>query len=317
MCRMTSDALLAEQFLEAMAGEFGAAQGTLAVYEDGLNLYFRWLAIAGKNVRSVAYDDVLAFIGWISGQDYAEATILNRVSIVRSFYRFLCEDGIITSNPTALIDRQKRRRNLPHVLSTDEVDRLLGHVAARAADTTATPFQQASLARRAAMLEILYASGMRVSEAVRVPAAMLARNERFLIMTGKGAKDRVVPLHERAIEACRLWRRRAGDYGVQSPRWLFHSVRSGDKALTTRAVHMDIQAAAREAGLPRPEIVSPHILRHCFATHLLSNGADLRAIQMLLGHASLGTTEIYTHVDKGRAMRMVFDLHPLNDSGDL
>lgn len=307
---------MAEQFLEALAGERGAAAGTLTTYEDGLNLYLGWLAGSGRSVKSATYDDIVAFVRWVSERDYAEATVLNRISIVRSFHRFLCEDGITPGNPTSLLDRQVRRRTLPHVLSSEEVDRLLDHASDRAADESISAFQQASLARRAAILEVLYASGMRVSEAVSMPASVLGRNERYLAVTGKGNKDRIVPLHDRAIEACRLWRRRAGDYGVQSPRWLFHSVRAGEKALTTRAVHMDIQAAAREAGLPRPEIVSPHILRHSFATHLLSNGADLRAIQIMLGHASLGTTEIYTHVDQGRATRMVFDLHPLSETSD-
>ena len=167
--------------------------------------------------------------------------------------------------------------------------------------------------RRAALFEVLYASGMRVSEAVNLPAKAIASGARSMIVTGKGGKDRLVPLHDRAIEAIAFWRRLAAAYGSQSEKWVFHSVRNGATALTRQSALAEIKEAAVAAGIPNPDRVSPHKLRHAFASHLLSNGANLREIQEMLGHADLGTTEIYLHTDMSRTAAMVRDLHPLND----
>ncbi|TKB08697.1 MAG: integrase, partial [Mesorhizobium sp.] len=166
-------------------------------------------------------------------------------------------------------------------------------------------------ARRAALFEALYSSGMRITEAVRLPASVLANNGKMFNIRGKGDKERMVPLGSRAVEAMRLWRSLAAEYGVVSPKWLFHSVRDGSKPTSRSAAFRDVRETAEMAGLARPDEVSPHVLRHAFATHLLSNGADLRAIQTLLGHEDIGTTEIYTHVDQRRSIDMVIRLHPL------
>lgn len=310
---MVSDRLLAEAFIDAVSGERIASENTVETYRDALELFLGWLDERKLRLRDVRHEDIVSYAGWLDSR-YAEATVLNRLSVMRGLFRFLTAEGRLDADPTVHMQPAKQERPLPHVLSQDEVERLLAHVGLAAADTSASPFMQASLARRAAVIEVLYASGMRVSEAVFLPGNALARNERYLLVSGKGGKERVVPLHARAVEATRLWRSRAAAYGVASSRWLFHSVRNGARPLTRQAVYKDIRQAAAEAGIEPSGRVTPHVLRHCFATHLLSNGADLRAIQMLLGHADLGTTEIYTHVDRDRAIRMVQDLHPLSEA---
>jgi len=307
---MATDRLMVEAFLDAVAGERVASENTVETYEDALGLFLGWLEGRRLRLRDVSYDDIVSYAGWL-GSRYAEATVMNRLSVMRGLFRFLAAEGMIPSDPTIHMQPVRQGRPLPYVLSLEDVERLLTHVARAAADTSASPFMQASLARRAAVIEVLYASGMRVSEAVALPATVLARNERYLLVSGKGGKERIVPLHEKAIEAARLWRSRAAAYGVASRKWLFHSVRDGARPLTRQAAYKDIQQAAAEAGVRHADKVTPHVLRHCFATHLLSNGADLRAIQILLGHADLGTTEIYTHVEQSRAFAMVNDLHPL------
>lgn len=310
---VVADRILAESFLEAMAGEVGAASNTLDTYSDGIDLFLGWLSSRKVSLSSVRYEDVLAYIGFLDGCGYAEATVANRISIIRSLFRFLVGDEVVERDPTSMMDPMKRRRGLPEVLTVGEVDRLITMANAQAADTSPSLFQKASMARRAALFETLYATGMRVSETIRLPANVLRRNERMLSVVGKGGKERLVPLHDAARQALRLWRSRAEEYGSASGRWLFHSVRDGNSPLTRQAAYADIKAAAADAGIARPQRVSPHVLRHAFATHLLGNGADLRAIQLLLGHADLGTTEIYTHVDMKRAHAMVRDLHPLTD----
>lgn len=311
---MISDSLFVERFVEALASERNSADNTIVTYQDALDVFLGWLNSRGDTLSVVDHTIVVQYARWLGSRGYAEATILNRLSVVRSFFRFLASEGMIAKDPTTLMEPAKQTKPLPYVLSQNDVSLLLSHVSDAAADEHASAFIQASLARRAAIIEILYASGMRVSEAVTVPSTALLRNDRFLMIRGKGGKDRIVPLHDKAVEAARLWRSRAAAYGSASPKWLFHSVRNGLKPLTRQAVYQDIQQAAVGAGLSRPELVTPHVLRHCFATHLLSNGADLRAIQILLGHADLGTTERYTHVDQSRSMQMVRDLHPLSNS---
>jgi integrase/recombinase XerD len=170
------------------------------------------------------------------------------------------------------------------------------------------------ITRRAALFETLYASGMRISEALSLPSDAARPGTRMLMVRGKGDKQRLVPLHERAIEAIAHWQKLAVVYSGGKPtQWLFHSVRNGTKALTRQAALLEIKEAAVAAGLASPERVSPHVLRHAFATHMHSGGTDLRVLQELLGHAGIETTQIYTHLDTSRLHQMVGDLHPLNE----
>ena len=183
-----------------------------------------------------------------------------------------------------------------------------------AAEASVGLYRQAGYARRAALFETLYASGMRISEALSLPSDAARPGTRMLLVRGKGDKQRLVPLHPRAIEAITHWQRLAAAYcgGVPSP-WLFHSVRNGAKALTRQAALLEIKEAAVAAGLPTPDRVSPHVLRHAFATHMHAGGTDLRVLQELLGHAGIETPQIYTPLDPSRLHQMVRDLHPLNE----
>jgi integrase/recombinase XerD len=235
------------------------------------------------------------------------------MEVVRTLHRFLLAEGFSLQDPTRDVASMKRSSPLPYTPTAEEVDRLLEAAHAQAADPSFGLYRQAGHARRAALLEVLYASGMRISEALSLPATAVQPHTKALTIIGKGGKERLVALHARAIEAVELWRRLAREQGSASDQWLFHAMRNGSKPLTRQAALLEIKESARSAGLPHPDRLSPHKLRHAFASHLLANGADLRVIQEMLGHADLGSTEIYTHVDVSRSAAMVRDLHPLND----
>jgi integrase/recombinase XerD len=233
--------------------------------------------------------------------------------VVRGLHRFLIAEELGTTDPTATMPALRRPRKLPFVLSLAETEALLETAHALAADPSPGLYRQAGYARRAALFETLYASGMRISEALSLPSDAARPGTRMLLVRGKGDKQRLVPLHARAIEALAHWQKLAAAYsgGTPSP-WLFHSVRNGTKALTRQAALLEIKEAAVAAGLSNPERVSPHVLRHAFATHMHAGGTDLRVLQELLGHAGIETTQIYTHLDTSRLHHMVRDLHPLN-----
>lgn len=307
---MSNDRLLAEAWLEALAVGT-AADGTIETYQDDLDCYLGWLSSAGLRLSGVTFACLVGYFGHLSAKGYAEATIAHRRAVVRTLHAWLFAEGHAEGNPAALLDPLRRSRNVPFVLSIDETGRFLDTAHALAADGSLGLYRRAAYARRAALFEALYSSGMRITEAVRLPASVLANNGKMFNIRGKGDKERMVPLGSRAIEAMRLWRSLAAEYGVVSPKWLFHSVRDGTKPTSRSAAFRDVRETAEMAGLARPDEVSPHVLRHAFATHLLSNGADLRAIQTLLGHEDIGTTEIYTHVDQRRSIDMVMRLHPL------
>jgi integrase/recombinase XerD len=310
---MNENHTLGALWLDALSAEKGASRNTLKAYADGLRCYLSWLEERGLRLAEVRTNDVLTYIGDLDGRGYAEATVRHRRTVASSLHRFLLAEGYAAADPTFRFEPAKRLQKLPFVLSMEEVDRLIDTAHAFAADGSEGLFKQTGLARRAALFETLYASGMRVSEAITLPASAVKPGTRTLTITGKGGKDRLVPLHDRAVEAIMNWRKLAQDYGTSSDKWLFHSVRDGTKHTTRQTVHKEIKEAAVAAGLRNPGKVSPHVLRHAFATHMLSNGADLRVLQELLGHAGIETTEIYTHLDTSRLHQMVRDLHPLNE----
>lgn len=304
---------LGELWLEAMAAERGAADATLQAYGIDLDCYFRFLAARGLFVAEVPKEVVSEYLGYLNSIGYADTTVEGRRAVIRALHRFLLSEQIATDDPTTEMAPMRRRQRLPTVLSVADVNRLLDIAHGLADDASVGLFKRAGYARRVALLETLYASGMRVSEAVSLPARAARTKVAHLLIRGKGDKERIVPLNPKALEAILRWRRLSAEYGTNSGTWLFHSVRDGKKHLSSRAAEIEIKEAAIAAGLPRSDLVTPHVLRHAFATHLLANGADLRVIQTLLGHADLGTTEIYTHVELSRAKSMVIDLHPLND----
>jgi len=237
-----------------------------------------------------------------------------RITVARGLHKFLIAEELGSCDPTNNLSTMRRPRKLPFVLSITETEALLETAHALAADPSVGLYRQAGYARRAALFETLYASGMRISEALSLPSDAAPPGTRMLLVRGKGDKQRLVPLHDRAIAAIAQWQKLASVYSGGKPsQWLFHSVRNGSKALTRQAGLLEIKEAAVAAGLSSPERVSPHVLRHAFATHMHSGGTDLRVLQELLGHAGIETTQIYTHLDTSRLHQMVRDLHPLNE----
>lgn len=302
-----------ELWLEASAAERGTANSSLEAYRTSARCWAEFLARRGRRIDEASRSDFTEYLGYLDAKHFSEATIAHRRTVVRSLHRFLMAEEMAEIDPTSLLAPMKRPMRLPIVLSMAEVDRLVETSHAQARDESVGLYRQAGYARRAALFEVLYASGMRVSEAVNLPAKAIASGANSMIVTGKGGKDRLVPLHDRAIEAVRFWRTLAAAYGSKSEDWVFHSVRNGRTALTRQSALAEIKEAAVAAGIPNPDRVSPHKLRHAFASHLLSNGANLREIQEMLGHADLGTTEVYLHTDMSRTAAMVRDLHPLGD----
>ncbi|WP_445503373.1 tyrosine recombinase [Microvirga sp. G4-2] len=311
---MRSNRRLAQLWLDALATELGASAGTIDTYTDDLNCYLAWLDENSLGLNDVGLEQVRDYIADLDQRGYAGSTVARRITVVRGLHRFLITEELGSRDPTSTMSAMRRPRKMPFVLSIAETEALLETAHKLAADPSMGLYRQAGYARRAALFETLYASGMRISEALSLPSDAAPPGTRMLLVRGKGDKQRLVPLHDRAIEAIAQWQKLAAAYsgGAPSP-WLFHSVRNGTKALTRQAALLEIKEAAVAAGLASPERVSPHVLRHAFATHMHSGGTDLRVLQELLGHAGIETTQIYTHLDISRLHQMVRDLHPLND----
>jgi integrase/recombinase XerD len=310
---MRANCRLAQLWLDALATELGAAVGTIESYTDDLNVYLAWLDECSLGLEDVTLKRVQDYIADLHRRGYAGSTVARRITVVRGLHRFLIAEELGSTNPTTTMIAMRWLRKLPFVLSIDETEALLETAHTLAADSSAGLYRQAGYARRAALFETLYATGMRISEALSLPSDAARPGTPMLLVRGKGDKQRLVPLHPQAIEAIAHWQKLASAYsgGAPSP-WLFHSVRNGSKALTRQAALLEIKEAALAAGLARRDRVSPHVLRHAFATHLHAGGTDLRVLQELLGHAGIETTQIYTHLDTSRLHQMVRDLHPLN-----
>lgn len=296
-------------FLEAQAAESGAAENTLLGYGRDLKAFADWLERSGNDIATADRNAVEAYLTDCDLQGLSQATRARRLSAIRQIYRFAFEEGWRSDNPAIEIRGPGRAKRLPKTLSMDEVTALL--TAARThgrADTDRV--------RNTCLMELLYATGMRVSELVSLPLAAAKGDPRMLMVRGKGGKERMVPLSAPAREAMAVWlkireeQEDARPRGTPPSRQLFPS-RSAQGHLTRHRFYILIKEIAIEAGVS-PEKVTPHTLRHAFATHLLENGADLRAIQTLLGHADLATTEIYTHVLEHRLRELVETHHPLN-----
>ncbi|HUF86237.1 MAG TPA: tyrosine recombinase [Thermohalobaculum sp.] len=298
-----------DAFLEALAAERGAAANTLAAYRRDLADFSAWLGRNGARLGAARRAEIEAYLGALEAAGLSPATRARRLSAIRQLYRFVLSEGWRADDPAVRIAGPRPLRRLPGTLSVDDVDRLLEAVRGR-------PGGQAKRVRLACLVELIYATGLRVSELVSLPAAAVRGNPRMLLVRGKGGRERMVPLSEPAREALAAWlrlrdaaeagRREAG--GRPSP-WLFPS-RGRQGHLTRIAFWQALKGLAAAAGL-EPARLSPHTLRHAFATHLLANGADLRVIQLLLGHADISTTEIYTHVLDARLKALVLEKHPL------
>ena len=304
-------------FLDMQAVERGAGANTLDAYRRDLTDLAEFLA-----PRALAAADTGAIRDWLadlSARGYKATTVARRLSAVRQFFRFLYAEGHRGDDPAAVLEGPRRGRPLPKVLTVEEVSTLIETAHVRAAEAPAAEGEAAGKARAeplkrrrtAAMVELLYASGLRISELVSMPAAAARARGDAILVTGKGRNERLVPLSDpaRAAMAAYLDARKAA--GLEASRWLFPS--SGESGYVTRQqAARDLKELALAAGLD-PAKLSPHVLRHAFASHLLAHGADLRVVQTLLGHADVSTTQIYTHVLDERLKSMVRDLHPLGD----
>ncbi len=309
-----SDARFTALFLDMLAAERGAEKNTLAAYGRDLADFTTYLAAAGRSVATAATDDLRAYLGELTRRGLRPTTVARRLSAIRQLYRFLYAEGRRKDDPAAVLEGPKRARALPKTLTLAEVDRLL-RVAGQS-DPAAPLSVRLRATRLACLVELLYATGLRVSELVALPASAARRDARVIIVRGKGNKERLVPLNNAAKRAMAEYlalmaeARGADDAGAGS-KWLFPSF--GDSGhLTRQHFARELKALAAAAGL-RAAQLSPHVLRHAFASHLLHNGADLRVVQTLLGHADISTTQIYTHVLEERLKSLVRDLHPLAD----
>jgi integrase/recombinase XerD len=314
--RQSSDNRHVESFLEMLVAERGAAANTYDAYGRDLKDFAGFLARRGRAVHRAGVADLRAYLGHLTDAGLAPRSAARRLSTLRQFHRFLFGEGLRADDPTAGLDSPRQGRALPKVLSEAEVEGLLAAARARPG---------AEGVRLTALLELLYATGLRVSELVELPAAATARDPRVLIVKGKGGKERMIPLSEPARDALKAHRmaelgKSGGGAGAEAQgtrtaraaKWLFPS-RGAAGHLTRQRVAQLLKELAVAAGID-PAKVSPHVLRHAFASHLLDHGADLRAVQKMLGHADISTTQIYTHVLDARLKALVRDHHPLSNA---
>jgi integrase/recombinase XerD len=291
-----------DAFLEMMAAERGASRHTLDAYRRDLADFRGFLARRGRALPAATGDDVRAYLAGLADAGLLPSTAARRLAAIRQYFRFLCLEGGRADDPTTHVDTPKRGRSLPKLLGEDEIEALIAAAQARSGPEGL---------RLLALLELFYATGLRVSELAGLPLAALSPDRTVLVVRGKGGKERMVPIGGAAREALAAWLG-VRPFVVADPsrqRWLFPSrARSGH--LTRQRVAQLLKALAPEAGLD-PGRISPHVLRHAFASHLVANGADLRAVQAMLGHADIATTQIYTHVQTERLAAVVARHHPL------
>lgn len=309
---MSDDQHLVAAFLEMMTAEKGAAANTLDAYRRDLADFTAFLERSNVAIAQARRADISRYMQALSVAGLKPASRSRRLSAVRQLYKFLEADGAVGESPTDGISAPGKTRALPKTLSVDEVDRLIATAAQTIEGQSGRDLVRA--VRHHCLLEMLYATGMRVSELVSLPRSVLKGDPRLLTIRGKGGRERLVPLNSgaRAALARYLSLGSAPEDGVApmiTTRHLFPS-RSGGGHLTRQRFAQDLKETALRAGLD-PERVSPHVLRHAFASHLLDRGADLRSVQSLLGHADISTTEIYTHVLEERLKRLVTEHHPL------
>jgi integrase/recombinase XerD len=297
-------------FLDMLAAERGAGRNTLEAYTRDLDDLADHLAEKGTTIAAATTADLRAYLAALARRGFKASSVARRLSAVRQLFRFLYAEGHRREDPAAVIEGPKRGRPLPKVLSIGEVDRLLATAHAGATDAARSDAERLRALRLACLLEVLYATGLRVSELIALPASAARRDERMLVVRGKGDKERLVPLNQAAKTAMRAYLDALAktDRDATS-KWLFPSFGASGH-ITRQHAALELKGLASAAGIGAAR-VSPHVLRHAFASHLLQNGADLRVVQTLLGHADISTTQIYTHVLDERLKSLVRDLHPL------
>lgn len=302
-----------EAFLEMMIAERGAADNTIESYQRDLTEVSNFLSDRRTSLNKATSDDIKAYLKQMSDEGYAASSQSRHLSSMKQFYRFLHDEGILDDDPTGIIDAPKSGLKLPKTLSEDEVGQLLD-LAEAEAKTAKGDKDLISKTRFRALLELLYATGMRVSELVALPIGVLKRDEPFLIIKGKGNKERLVPISQAAKSAladylAAMEAYQAKQKNPEETPFLFPA-NSKTGYLARQVFARELKSIAAQAQID-VEKVSPHVLRHAFASHLLSNGADLRAVQELLGHSDISTTQIYTHVLDERLKKLVNEHHPL------
>lgn len=289
-----SDRALIDRFLEMMAAERGVARNTIFAYRSDLAAASEILSGKLASADAVMLADLAS--QWSS---LANSSVARKASALRRFYGFLHEEGFRKDDPSPALPKPAQARTLPKILDRDEVDRLFQSIETRLAKPEPVPTDY----RLAALIELLYGSGLRASELVALPRTSVIADRPFIIVTGKGSKERLVPISDRARHAVDIWQA----FVPKEARYLFPS-RTGH--ISRVRLFQIIKALAAASDID-PARVSPHVLRHAFATHLLAGGANLRALQAMLGHADIATTQIYTHVDSSRLVELVNKRHPL------
>lgn len=292
-------------FLEMMSAERGAAKNTIDAYRRDLSDYAGFVARRHQTLLDCDRATLTGYLESLAAQGLSAASSARRLSAIRQFHKFLCADAMRADDPTRIVPSPKSGRPLPKVLSIAEVDRLLSMAETEANDAT-TPEQQAASLRLYVLLELLYATGLRVSELVSLRRSAVMRDTSYLTVVGKGSKERIVPLNDRTRDAIKA-------YLPSLPPGPFLFPAGGAEGYLSRQVFArDLKGLAARAGISSTRI-APHVLRHAFASHLLAGGADLRVVQMLLGHADISTTQIYTHVLDEKLRDLVETHHPLAD----
>lgn len=313
--RPTTDAKLTTLFLDMLAAEQGAGGNTLDAYRRDLEDLSSFLGGRKSGFAAASTDDLRAFLADLDTRGFKSASVARRLSAIRHLYRFMLNERMRTDDPAAILSGPKRGRGLPKVLSIADVDRLLAKAKELADAADGSPLQTLRGKRLACLLEVLYATGLRVSELVSLPLSAARRDARMIAVRGKGDKERLVPLNDASKQSMADYlaaldqSRKTKASGAAPSKWLFPSFGESGH-LSRQHFARELKDLAIAAGLA-PRLVSPHVLRHAFASHLLHNGADLRIVQTLLGHTDISTTQIYTHVVEERLKSLVRDLHPL------
>jgi integrase/recombinase XerD len=297
-------ARLIEMFLDMMSAERGASQNTLSAYRSDLVSFSEYVAGQGGDLAHATREHIRCYLARLSRRQVKSSSQLRKLSALRRFYGFLYGEGIRRDDPSGALDAPKISRPLPKILSAKEIDRLL--VAARATDS-----RDADAIRLTFIVEILYSSGLRISELVALHLTSVRTRDKFLLVRGKGGRERLVPLGAPARNALKAYLAvRSTFLPAGEPSSFLFPSRAREGHLTRRRCHQLLKALAAKAGID-PSRLSPHVLRHAFATHMVEGGADLRSVQTLLGHADIATTQIYTHVARNRLKRTVESAHPL------
>jgi len=311
-----SDAKLTGLFLDMLAAEQGAGPNTLDAYRRDLTDFSEFLGRAGRTFADAETQTLRDYLADLDTRGFKSTSVARRLSAMRHLYRFLLNERIRTEDPAAILSGPKRGRGLPKVLSISDVDRMLRRAKELSEAAEASPSKRLRALRLYCLLEVLYATGLRVSELVALPRTAAKRDARMIVVRGKGNKERLVPLNEAsrqamadylgAMDAAKTEKKKDS---LAASKWLFPSFGESGH-LTRQHFARDLKELAVASGL-QARLVSPHVLRHAFASHLLHNGADLRIVQTLLGHTDISTTQIYTHVVEERLKSLVRDLHPL------